>query len=97
LLVDEPIAGLDPRHQLEVMNKFQQLSESGMGIVCVIHDLTLAARYCHKLVMLGEQKIISQGQPEQVLSPENLVQCFNIKAHISEVEGKALVIPIALC
>ena len=97
LLVDEPIAGLDPGHQLEVMNKFQQLSESGMGIVCVIHDLTLAARYCHKLVMLGEQKIIAQGQPKQVLSPENLASGFSIKAHISEVKGQALVVPIALC
>jgi len=97
LLVDEPIAGLDPGHQIEVMDKFRQLSESGMGIVCVIHDLTLAARYCQKLVMLDEKKIISQGLPEQVLSPENLACCFNIRAHISEVEGQPLVVPIALC
>ncbi len=97
LLADEPIAGLDPGHQLEVMNKFRQLSKSGMGIVCVIHDLTLAARYCHKLVMVGEQKIISQGMPEHVLSKKNLARCFNIRAHISKVDGQALVIPIALC
>ncbi len=97
LLVDEPIAGLDPGHQIEVMNKFRQLSESGMGIVCVIHDLTLAARYCHTLVMLGEKKIIAQGTPEQVLSAENLACCFNIRAHISKVEGQTLVVPIALC
>jgi iron complex transport system ATP-binding protein len=97
LLVDEPIAGLDPGHQLEVMQKFRQFSELGMGIVCVIHDLTLAARYCHKLIMLGEQKIISQGQPDQVLSSENLARCFNIRAHVGEVEGHAFVIPIARC
>lgn len=97
LIVDEPIAGLDPGHQLEVMNKFRQLSEQGMGIVSVIHDLTLAARYCHKLVMLGEQKIISQGSPEQVLSPANLERCFNIRAHIGEAEGQTFVIPLTLC
>jgi len=97
LLVDEPIAGLDPGHQIDVMDKFRQLSESGMGIVCVIHDLTLAARYCHTLVMLGDKKIIAQGTPEQVLSPENLAHGFNIRAHISEVEGQALIVPIALC
>ena len=52
LLADEPVAGLDPGHQLEVMERFQKLSASGMGIVTVIHDLTLAARYCHRLVLL---------------------------------------------
>ena len=97
LLVDEPIAGLDPGHQLEVMQKFRQFSESGMTIVCVIHDLTLAARFCHKLFMLAEQKIISQGSPDYVLSPENLARCFNIRAHIGEVEGQVFVTPITRC
>jgi iron complex transport system ATP-binding protein len=51
LLADEPIAGLDLGHQLDVMEKFRSLSNAGMGIVTVIHDLTLAMRYCDKLVM----------------------------------------------
>lgn len=97
LLVDEPIAGLDPGYQLDVMQKFRQLSNSGMGIICVIHDLTLAGRYCHKLLMLGGQKIISYGKPDQVLSSENLARCFNIKVHKGEAEGHAFVIPIERC
>ncbi len=97
LLVDEPISGLDPGYQLDVMQKFRQLSESGMGIICVIHNLTLATRYCHKLVMLSEQKIISAGKPEQVLSSENIARCYNIKVHKGEAEGHAFVIPIERC
>ncbi len=97
LMVDEPISGLDPGYQLDVMQKFRQLSESGMGIICVIHDLTLATRYCHKLVMLSEQKIISAGKPEQVLSSENIARCYNIKVHKGEAEGHAFVIPIERC
>ncbi len=97
LLVDEPISGLDPGYQLDVMQKFRQLSESGMGIICVIHNLTLATRYCHKLVMLSEKKIISTGKPEQVLSSENIARCYNIKVHKGEADGHAFVIPIERC
>jgi iron complex transport system ATP-binding protein len=97
LLADEPIAGLDPGHQLEVMEKFRSLSASGMGIITVIHDLTLAMRYCDKLVMLGDGKIISQGKPEQVLSAKNVAQCFHITAHTGSTEGIHYIIPIAKC
>jgi iron complex transport system ATP-binding protein len=93
LLADEPVAGLDPGHQLEVMERFQKLSGSGMGIVTVIHDLTLAARYCHRLVLLCDQKILAEGSPENVLSKENLSRSFNIQVHIGKIDGLAFVIP----
>ncbi len=94
LLADEPIAGLDPGHQLEVMDRLRKLTETGMAIVTVIHDLTLAARYCHHLVLLGEQSVIAQGLPEQVLSEDNLARCFNIRAEVGRIEGHLFVIPI---
>ncbi|NOQ16925.1 MAG: ATP-binding cassette domain-containing protein [Methyloprofundus sp.] len=97
LLADEPIAGLDPGHQLEVMEKFRSLSASGMGIITVIHDLTLAMRYCDKLVMLGDRQIIAQGKPEQVLNTKNLAQCFHITAHVGSTHGINYIIPIAKC
>ncbi len=97
LLADEPVTGLDPGHQLDVMERFRQLSDSGMGIVIVIHDLTLAARYCHRLVLLSEHKIVAQGRPTEVLSAKNLARCFDIRAHIGSVEGRAFVLPMERC
>lgn len=94
LLADEPIAGLDLGHQLEVMERFRKLSDSGMGIVTVIHDLTLAARYCHRLVLLGGQKVIAEGQPKDVLTDKNLANGFKIQAHIGEIEREMFIIPL---
>ncbi len=93
LLADEPIAGLDPGHQLEIMGRFQKLSGSGMGIIIVIHDLTLAARFCHRLVLLCNQHILADDSPDHVLTEKNLSQCFNIKAHIGKIDGLPFVIP----
>ncbi|SHE23782.1 ABC transporter ATP-binding protein [methanotrophic endosymbiont of Bathymodiolus puteoserpentis (Logatchev)] len=95
LLADEPIAGLDLGHQLDVMEKFRSLSNAGMGIVTVIHDLTLAMRYCDKLVMLGGHRIIAEGIPKQVLTAENLAQCFHITAHMGAIEEIDYLIPLA--
>jgi len=97
LLADEPVTGLDPGHQLDVMERFRQLSDLGMGIVIVIHDLTLAARYCHRLVLLSEHKVVAQGRPTEVLSAQNLARCFDIRAHIGSAEGRAFVVPIERC
>lgn len=97
LLVDEPVTGLDPGHQLDAMERFRQLSDSGIGVVIVIHDLTLAIRYCHRLVLLSEHKVIAQGKPSEVLSAENLARCFEIRAHIGSAEGHMFVVPIAKC
>lgn len=97
LLADEPVTGLDPAHQLDVMERFRQLSNLGMGIVIVVHDLTLAARYCHRLVMLSEHKVVAQGKPSEVLSAQNLARCFGIRAHTGSVAGQAFVVPIERC
>ena len=97
LLADEPVAGLDPGHQLDVMEKFRQLSQSGMGIMIVLHDLTLAARYCSRLLLLFDKRILAQGKPQDVLSEENLAHCFGIRAHIGVANQHPFVIPVQRC
>lgn len=59
LLADEPIAGLDPGHQLDAMERFQKLSILEMGMITVIHDLILADRFCDRLVLLCNQQILA--------------------------------------
>ena len=95
LLADEPVTGLDPAHQLDVMQRLRGLADRGAGVVVVMHDLTLAARFCHRLALLHDRRIAAEGSPAAVLSPENLARCYNVRAHYGSVDGDAFVVPVA--
>jgi iron complex transport system ATP-binding protein len=95
LLADEPIAGLDAAHGLQVMETLGRLAEGGTGVVMVVHDLTVAARYCRHLVLLNHGRIVAEGPAETVLSPENLKAHYGIEAHIGDIEGKPFIIPLS--
>ena len=60
LLADEPVAGLDPYHRLEVMEHLAGLAETGTGVVVVLHDLALAARFCRRLVLLDKGRVVDK-------------------------------------
>lgn len=95
LLADEPVAGLDPGHQLDVMERLRERAASGAGIVVVMHDLTLAARFCDRLALLHDKRIESIGDPAQVLSEENLARCYGVRAYVASAEGSRIVVPLA--
>ena len=80
LLADEPIAGLDPAHQLGSMEVFAGLAAEGRGVVVALHDLGLAARFCTRLVLMHMGRVVADGPPAEVLSVENLAQVFRIRA-----------------
>ena len=79
LLVDEPVASLDPYHQLQVMELLRELAREGRLVVAVLHDLPLAARFCETLAMLHEGRIVASGAAAQVLSRANLERTFNVE------------------
>lgn len=93
LLADEPIAGLDPAHQLDVMDKMLELAAQGAGVVVVMHDLSIAARYCSRLSLLFDGQIYSEGTPDSVLSSNVLQHCYGIEAHFGKIDDDLLVIP----
>lgn len=83
LLLDEPTANLDIHHQLQVLELVRRLvDERGLTAIMAIHDLTLAARYCDRLVLLHEGGAYAAGPPENVLTPENLRTVFGIEAEV---------------
>ena len=84
LLADEPIAGLDPAAQIQVMRLFAGLARQGGAVLASLHDLGLAARHCTRLVMLHQGRIAADGPPEQVLTADNLARVFGIRAHLSQ-------------
>ena len=70
LLLDEPTSNLDVLHQLIVLGLVRQLVDDGLTAVAAFHDLSMAARYCDKLVVMSGGKVIATGLPEDVLTPE---------------------------
>lgn len=79
LLADEPIASLDPYHQLHVMEILRDRAHAGAAVLAVIHDLALAARFMDRLVLMHEGAIAAEGKPADVLTPDTLARIYRIK------------------
>jgi len=80
LLADEPTAALDPAHQHWVMQLLRERARQNLGVLVVLHDLTLAARYCDRLLLLHEGSVLAAGTTDAVLTDTNLRRAFGIDA-----------------
>ncbi|MAG35605.1 MAG: ABC transporter [Dehalococcoidia bacterium] len=80
LLLDEPTSNLDVSYQLQLLGLVRDLVDNGLTAVGTIHDLTLAARYCDRLVLLHEGRVLAAGTVEAVLTPTNLARAFGVQA-----------------
>lgn len=96
LLADEPVSALDPAHALAVMQLLQDECKDSRSVVAVMHDLTLAARFCHELILMHKGQIIAQGKPMDVLSAENLKQVYNISTYDASTDEQ-MILPWNLC
>lgn len=80
LLLDEPTSNLDVLHQLKFLDLVRGFVNEGLTVIAAIHDLSLAARYCDRLLVLAGGKVLSEGEPPAVLTPEVLAASFGIEA-----------------
>ncbi|MEE8057871.1 MAG: ABC transporter ATP-binding protein [Pseudomonadales bacterium] len=95
ILADEPIAALDPYHQLHIMELFRNHCDRGGSTVVVMHDLNMAARFCHRLALLHQGHIVCEGSPEQVLQPQQLRDVYGIQAELHHHTSGLIVLPQA--
>jgi iron complex transport system ATP-binding protein len=93
LLADEPIAALDPLHQLQVMTLLRNAAQAGRGIVVVLHDLALAARFCDRLVLLAHGGVVTEGPPPTVLTDAHLADAYGIEVVRGERDGIPFLVP----
>lgn len=94
MLLDEPVAGLDIRHQASILGTVRrQCTEHGMLGLCVLHDLNLALGYCDSLVLLSEGKVFAKGSPQEVLTKQNIEHVYGTKVHIMHQDGRMFVAP----
>ena len=82
LLLDEPTASLDLKHQLLTMETVRREAEGGAAVAVVMHDLSLAARSCERLLLLGGGPVLAEGTPWEVLKPANLRHAFGVEAAV---------------
>lgn len=94
LMADEPIAGLDPAAQIATMQVFSQLAAEGRSVLAALHDLGLAVRHCTRLLLLHRGKLIADGSPADVLSPQNLEQTFGVSAFFRDTENGPVFQPL---
>ncbi len=93
LLVDEPVAALDPAHQLEVMELLRRHCERGGAVLVILHDLRLASHYCDRLQLLHSGAGLAAGSPQKVLTRTNLSRAYGITlspASLTAAEAFAL-------
>lgn len=80
LLMDEPTASLDLQHQILTMDLVrEEITERNAGAIVILHDLSLAARFCDRLIVLKDGKKLADGTPWDVLTPHNLRTAFGVE------------------
>ena len=80
LLLDEPTSNLDIRHQIDILATVQRLAhQRALGVLVAIHDLSLAARFCDRLILMYAGTVTAEGAPETVLVPEHIASAFGVQ------------------
>lgn len=83
LLADEPLASLDPAHQLDLLDRLRVAADGGMGVVLVLHDLAQAARIADDILVLADGRVAAD-----TLDPATVARVFGVDARWAEVAGE---------
>lgn len=94
IVADEPVAGLDPAHQIATMETFAGLARTGQSVIVSLHDLGLAARHCTRLILLSDGEIAADGSPAGVLTLDRMADVFGIRAFYQETQDGPVFQPL---
>ena len=82
-LLDEPLAALDIRHQIQVMQLLARIAHKGRTIIIALHDLALAVRYCDRLLVMRDCRLIADGAAATLLDEALLREAFGLRGHVT--------------
>ncbi|MDB5704565.1 MAG: transporter [Sphingomonas bacterium] len=95
LLADEPLAGLDPRHQLDILDRLAEVAKQGRGVGIVLHDLLHAGRIADDVLLLKDGRVLASGAAEAVLTRENLREAFEIEVSVGrDAQDRLVCLPL---
>lgn len=95
VLLDEPTAALDLRHQEEVMTVARSLAHQGRAVIVVLHDLSLAAAYADEIAVIADGTLGAVGPPADVLTAEMVRAVYGVDTHLLDSpDGHRIVIPL---
>lgn len=93
LLADEPIANLDIHYQIAVMDVLRRYADKQNGVIVAIHDLSIAARYCDRLCLMKDGRIVVSGNIHDVLNRDLLSDTFGIPVSVNLDHNPPIVLP----
>ena len=96
MLLDEPTAFLDIRHQVEIMNILKLLNkEEGLTVLAVTHDINLASLYCDRIILLNGGTIHAEGPPAEVMTADNIEAVYGLPvvSGSHELTGRPVIMP----
>ncbi len=88
MIADEPIADLDPPHRVDVMEILRREAGEGRGVLVALHDLTLADRYCDRVIVLGQGRVLAEGAPGHILDAGLLERAFGAACRVARIDGQ---------
>ena len=94
LLVDEPVAALDPRHQHRIMALLRRHARDGGAVVAVLHSVAVAARWADRIAWMRDGRLVASGAPRVTLTPETLGAVYDVPATVSW-EGRIPIVILA--
>jgi iron complex transport system ATP-binding protein len=95
LLLDEPTSALDIGHQQQVLELVDRLRhEEGLTVVAAMHDITLAAQYGDRVVLVDGGRIVAEGLPAHVLTAERLASLYGANVRVLLDGGAPVVVPV---
>jgi len=94
VLLDEPTAALDLRHQEDVMRNARGLADAGAAVVVVLHDLSLAAAWADRVALLAGGSLAAVGSPSEVLTAERVSAVYGLQVEIIDQGGRPVVLPV---
>lgn len=93
VLLDEPTAALDLRHQEDVLRIARDLAREGRTVVVVLHDLSLAGAYADRVALLDLGRLRALGTPLEVLTEKLIAEVYRLPVEVLERDGRPLIIP----
>ena len=91
LMLDEPTSNLDLFHQIKMMNAIKKLSNEGVGIFMILHDLNLAFKYSDYIAILKNGKIVSFGEPMSIINDDILSNTFGVKIQVNKKDDNIFI------